>query len=110
MSINSITPNTIEAKTTPAEQQDETQKLEVINDVAVLTPTETMVEAPAQEAIPETVVEAPVQEAIPETVVEAPVQEAIPETVVETPAQEAIPETVVETPSEKPTRSNEKES
>jgi ribonuclease E len=113
MSINSITPNTIEAKTTPAEQQDETQKLEVINDVAVLTPTETMVETstqevipeavaetPAQEAIPETVAEAPIQEAIPETVAEAPVQETTPETVVEAPAQEAIPETVVETPAQ----------
>ncbi|MCF6299191.1 MAG: ribonuclease E, partial [Thiomicrorhabdus sp.] len=80
MSINSITPNTIEAKPTPAEQP------EVVNEVTGLTPpTETMATTPTQEVMPNETVDTPTQEAIPEAVVEAPVQEAIPEAVVEAP-------------------------
>ncbi len=117
MSINSITPNTIEVKPAPTEQQETlnqtTVKIpekiiekpiqEVTSEVVAEAPVqetipETVVEGPVQETVPETAVEIPVQEATPETIVEAPVQETTPKTVVETPVQEAVPETVVETP------------
>ncbi len=124
MSINSVVPNTIEAKPTPNEPS------EVVNEAVINTPVqkiapEVVAENPVQEATTETTVEPPhpkvaseaaveassqetvskavtetqVQEVIPETVVETPPQEATPEVVVETPVQEATPETAVETPA-----------
>ena len=111
MSINSITPNTIEAKPTPIKQP------EVVNEVTAATPsTETITTTPAQEATPkatvditapeltaEVTVETPIQEVIPEAVVETPAQEVTPEAVVEAPTQEVTPEAVIEAPTQEVT-------
>jgi len=99
MSVNSVVPNTIEAKPTPNEQPEVVNEA-VINTPVQETPTATLVETSVQETTPETVVETPTQEVASEAVVATPTQETAPEAVTETPVQETVSEIVVETPAQ----------